>query len=72
VYQILWAYSMAEGAFFSKQAWKGGEQHAVLNGKAAFDLFGSIRAAGSRQPAESPLEDRGRNLDSNRSDKRRG
>jgi hypothetical protein len=47
-YPRILGYAMAEGAFFSKQAWKGGERQAVLNGKAAFDLFGSIRAAGSR------------------------
>jgi hypothetical protein len=39
---------MAEGSFFSDQAGKGGRRHAVLNGKAAFDLFGTSRAAGSR------------------------
>ncbi|MDR2133802.1 MAG: ABC transporter permease, partial [Treponema sp.] len=46
-YPRILGYSMADGSFFSKQAWKGGERHAVLNGKAAFDLFGSIRAAGN-------------------------
>jgi hypothetical protein len=47
-YPRILGYSMAEGSFFSEQAWKGAERQAVLNGKAAFDLFGSIRAAGSR------------------------
>jgi hypothetical protein len=47
-YPGILGYAMAEGSFFSGQAWKGGERHAVLNGKAAFDLFGSIRAAGGR------------------------
>jgi hypothetical protein len=52
-YPRILAYSMAEGSFFSKQAWKDRERHAVLNGKAAFDLFGSSRAVGS------PLKIRG-------------
>jgi hypothetical protein len=47
-YPRLLGYPMAEGSFFSKQAWEGGWRHAVLNGKAAFDLFGSSHAAGSR------------------------
>jgi hypothetical protein len=45
-YPRLLGYSMAEGSFFSKQAWEGGRRHAALNGKAAFDLFGSVGAAG--------------------------
>jgi hypothetical protein len=45
-YPRILGYSMAEGSFFSEQARKGGGRHAVLNGKAAFDLFGSSRAAG--------------------------
>jgi hypothetical protein len=47
-YPRILGYSMVEGSFFSRQAWKGAERQAVLNGKAAFDLFGSNRAAGSR------------------------
>jgi hypothetical protein len=46
-YPRILAYPMTEGSFFSKPAWKSGERYAVLNGKAAFDLFGSSRAAGS-------------------------
>jgi hypothetical protein len=47
-YSRILGYAMVEGSFFSQQAWKGDERHAVLNGKAAFDLFGSIHAAGSQ------------------------
>jgi len=32
---------MLEGSFFSKQAWTGKQRHAVLNEKAAFEIFGS-------------------------------
>ncbi|MDR2135321.1 MAG: ABC transporter permease [Treponema sp.] len=37
---------MTAGSFFSGRAQKNGERRAVLNGKAAFDLFGASRAAG--------------------------
>jgi hypothetical protein len=47
-YPRILGYSMAEGSFFPEQAWKGAERQAVLNGKAAFDLFGSSHSAGSR------------------------
>jgi hypothetical protein len=47
-YPRILGYSMTEGSFFTTQARKGANRHAVLNGKAAFDLFGSSRAAGSR------------------------
>jgi len=37
-----------EGAFFSARDWEGKQRHAVLNEKAAFDLFGSSRVVGNR------------------------
>jgi hypothetical protein len=40
--------NMPEGAFFSKQAWRGKQKHAVLNETAAFAFFGSANIAGSR------------------------
>ena len=39
---------MTEGAFFSKQAWTGKLKHAVLNEKAAIEIFGSYKINGSR------------------------
>jgi len=39
---------MIEGSFFSARDWEGRQKHAVLNEKAAFDLFGSSRVAGNR------------------------
>jgi hypothetical protein len=47
-YPRLLGYSIVEGSFFSKEDWEGGRRHAVLNGKAAFALFGTGRAAGGR------------------------
>jgi hypothetical protein len=40
--------NMPEGAFFSKQAWRGKQRHAVLNETAAFAIFGSANIIGSR------------------------
>ena len=40
--------NMPEGAFFSKQAWRGKQRHAVLNETAAFAIFGSANIVGSR------------------------
>jgi hypothetical protein len=37
-----------EGSFFSSGDWKGKQRLAVLNEKAAFDIFGSSRIAGNR------------------------
>jgi hypothetical protein len=39
---------MLEGAFFSKQAWRGKQRYAVLNETAAFAIFGSANIVGSR------------------------
>ncbi|MCL2243867.1 MAG: ABC transporter permease [Treponema sp.] len=39
---------ISEGSFFSKQAWKSKQRHAVLNEKAAFTIFGSSRIAGNQ------------------------
>ena len=47
-YSSIMGYIMAEGSFFSKQAWTGKLKHAVLNEKAAFAIFGSSSIAGSR------------------------
>jgi len=47
-YPYVLAFSMMEGAFFSKQAWTGKQRHAVLNEKAAFTVFGSCNITGSR------------------------
>jgi hypothetical protein len=47
VYQRLLGYPLTEGSFFSKQAWDRKERHAVLNEKAAFDLFGSRSITGA-------------------------
>jgi len=46
-HQIL-GLKMLEGSFFSKQAWTGKQRHAVLNEKAAFEIFGSSRIVDSR------------------------
>jgi len=40
--------NMPEGAYFSRQAWKGKLRHAVLNETAAFAVFGSANIVGSR------------------------
>jgi hypothetical protein len=45
--QIL-GYSMVEGAFFTSQTWTGKLKHAVLNEKAAFEIFGSSSITGNR------------------------
>ena len=47
-YPRILGFSMLEGAFFSKQAWKGKQKHAVLNETAAFTIFGSTNIAGRR------------------------
>jgi hypothetical protein len=47
-YSQLLGLEMPEGSFFSKQAWTGKQRHAVLNEKAAFNIFGSNSIAGSR------------------------
>jgi len=47
-YPQIMGHSMAEGSFFSNQAWKEKLKHAVLNEQAAFSIFGSIDIAGSR------------------------
>jgi hypothetical protein len=39
---------MIEGSFFSAREWEGKQRQAVLNEKAAFDIFGSSRVAGNR------------------------
>jgi len=39
---------MIEGAFFSARDWDGKQRQAVLNVKAAFDIFGSSRVVGNR------------------------
>jgi len=39
---------MIEGSFFSARDWEGKQRQAVLNEKAAFDLFGSSHVAGNR------------------------
>jgi len=44
----IFGLKMLEGSFFSKQAWTGKQRHAVLNGKAAFEIFGSNRIVDNR------------------------
>jgi len=39
---------MIEGAFFSARDWEGKQRQAVINEKAAFDIFGSSRVVGNR------------------------
>ena len=39
---------MIDGAFFSARDWEGKQKQAVLNEKAAFDIFGSNRIVGNR------------------------
>jgi len=39
---------MIEGAFFTARDWEGKQRQAVLNEKAAFDIFGSSRIVGNR------------------------
>jgi hypothetical protein len=39
---------MIEGSFFSARDWEGKQRQAVLNEKAAFDIFGSSRVVGNR------------------------
>ena len=47
-YPWIMGFTMAEGSFFSKQAWAGKQRHAVLNETAAYAIFGSANIAGSR------------------------
>jgi hypothetical protein len=47
VYPQILKYSMLEGSFFSSQAWAGKLRHAVLNEKAAFEIFGSRNITGN-------------------------
>jgi hypothetical protein len=47
-YPGILGFTMAEGSFFSRQAWAGKQRHAVLNETAAFTVFGSDKIAGSR------------------------
>ena len=47
-YAQIMGLSIAEGAFFSKQAWNGKLRHAVLNEKAAFAIFGSSQIVNNR------------------------
>ena len=47
-YPHILGLTMSEGSFFSAQAWKGKQRHAVLNEKAAFTIFGSYKIIGSR------------------------
>jgi len=47
-YSRLLGLHMIEGSFFSARDWEGKQRQAVLNEKAAFDIFGSSRIAGNR------------------------
>jgi hypothetical protein len=48
LYLRLSGFPLIEGSFFSKESWDKKQKHAVLNEKAAFDLFGGSRIAGSK------------------------
>jgi hypothetical protein len=47
-YSRLLGLPMIEGAFFSARDWEGKQKQAVLNEKAAFDIFGSSHVVGNR------------------------
>jgi hypothetical protein len=47
-YSRILGLPMIEGAFFSARDWEGRQRQAVLNEKAAFDIFGSSRIVGNR------------------------
>jgi hypothetical protein len=47
-YSRLLGLPMIEGGFFSARDWEGKQRQAVLNEKAAFDIFGSSRIVGNR------------------------
>ena len=47
-YSQILKLGLTEGSFFSKQAWTGRQRHAVLNEKAAFEIFGSNHIAGNQ------------------------
>ena len=47
-YPQLTGKKMTEGSFFFGQAWTGSLKHAVLNEKAAFEIFGSFNIAGKQ------------------------
>ncbi|MDR2575920.1 MAG: ABC transporter permease [Treponema sp.] len=47
-YSRILGLSMIEGSFFSARDWEGKQRQAVLNEKAAFDIFGSSRIVGNR------------------------
>jgi hypothetical protein len=47
-YSRVLGLSMIEGSFFSLRDWEGKQRQAVLNEKAAFDIFGSRSVVGNR------------------------
>jgi hypothetical protein len=47
-YSCVLGLSMIEGSFFSAKDWDSKQRQAVLNEKAAFDIFGSSRVVGNR------------------------
>jgi len=47
-YSRVLGLAMIEGSFFSARDWEGKQRQAVLNEKAAFDIFGSSRVVGNR------------------------
>jgi hypothetical protein len=47
-YSRVLGLQMIEGSFFSARDWEGKQRQAVLNEKAAFDIFGSSRVTGNR------------------------
>jgi len=47
-YSRVLGLQMIEGSFFSARDWDGKQRQAVLNEKAAFDIFGSSRVVGNR------------------------
>jgi len=47
-YSCVLGLPVIEGSFFSARDWEGKQKQAVLNEKAAFDIFGSSRVVGNR------------------------